>query len=217
MPVNEMESFYAGLPAAAEAFAARAHAAKNQVRKYTGVPYIEHPRAVEELVRSVPHTPVMRAAAFLHDVVEDTDETIDEIRARFGNEVADMVGWLSDVSKPEDGNRARRKQIDREHTAAAPADVKTVKLADLIDNSRTITAHDPNFAKVYMVEKRLLLEVLREGDPTLYQMATAIVEDYFAAEARRMNQQHPGDTADRSFPKWELNRTPDGKMVAPAK
>jgi hypothetical protein len=85
------------------------------------------------------------------------------------------VRWLTDVSRPEDGNREIRKRIDREHTAQAPAIVKTIKLADLIDNSRSIIAHDPDFAHVYLREKRLLLdEALREGDATLWAMADEI-------------------------------------------
>jgi (p)ppGpp synthase/HD superfamily hydrolase len=158
-------------------FATAQHAAIDQRRKYTGEPYIHHPAAVAELVRSVPHTEEMIAAAWLHDTVEDTSATLDEVRARFGDAVAALVEHLTDVSKPEDGNRAQRKAIDLAHTAKASPDAKTVKLADLIDNSRSILERDPEFARVYIEEKRRLLEVLREGDPTLYSMANRIVVD----------------------------------------
>ena len=83
---------------------------------------------------------------------------------------------LTDVSRPEDGNRAARKTLDREHIAKASPQAKTIKIADLIDNSRSIMAHDPQFARVYLAEKRLLLDVLTEGDPTLYAMARRIVD-----------------------------------------
>lgn len=53
---------------------------------------------------------------------------------------------------------------------------KTIKLADLISNSKSICEHDKDFAKVYIKEKELLLEVLTEGDPTLYAQAKDIVE-----------------------------------------
>jgi (p)ppGpp synthase/HD superfamily hydrolase len=155
----------------AKDFATRYHASINQRRKYTGEPYIEHPAAVVELVRSVPHTEEMICAAWLHDTVEDTPCTLDEVERVFGFEVAALVEMLTDVSKPSDGKRAVRKAIDRAHTAKASPQAKTVKLADLIDNSRSITAHDQAFAKVYLVEKALLLEVLREGDATLLAMA----------------------------------------------
>lgn len=157
----------------AREFATSAH--EGQTRKYTGEPYITHPAAVVALLKTVPHTPEMVCAAFLHDVVEDCGVSIDEVRTEFGDEVADLVGWLTDVSKPEDGNRAKRKELDREHTAKAPPAAKTIKLADLIDNSRSIIERDPEFAKVYLEEKRLLLEVLREGDPMLWKIAAGIV------------------------------------------
>jgi len=159
----------------AKAFAARHHQAVGQTRKYTGEPYINHPAAVVELVRSVPHTAEMIAAAWLHDTVEDTNATLDEVRTEFGAAVAELVEMLTDVSQPGDGNRARRKAIDREHTAKASPHAKTVKLADLIDNSRSIIERDPEFAKVYLEEKRLLLEVLKEGEPTLWAKANDIV------------------------------------------
>lgn len=156
----------------ARIFATAAHAAVAQVRKYTGEPYIVHPAEVAGIVDSVEGaTFEMVAAAWLHDVVEDTGVTIETIRAEFGDEVADIVGWLTDVSTPEDGNRAVRKAIDRAHTADAPATAQTIKLADLISNTRSIMAHDEKFAKTYLEEKRLLLSVMTKGDTGL--MATA--------------------------------------------
>jgi (p)ppGpp synthase/HD superfamily hydrolase len=103
---------------------------------------------------------------------------IKEARAKceFGKQVAALVADLTDVSRFEDGNRQARKCIDREHTAKASPDAKTIKLADLIDNTRSIVAHDPDFAKVYLGEKRQLLKVLREGDPVLWKLAFDLVE-----------------------------------------
>lgn len=152
-----------------------------QVRKYTGEPYWRHPEAVAAIVKTVPHTEAMVAAAYLHDVVEDTGCTEAGLRDAFGNAVTDLVMWLTDISRPSDGNREARKAIDREHTAAAPREAKTVKLADLIDNSRSIMKYDPDFARVYLKEKRLLLDyALREGDAILWAQADSIVR---AAEA----------------------------------
>jgi guanosine-3',5'-bis(diphosphate) 3'-pyrophosphohydrolase len=159
----------------ARVFATAAHAAVKQVRKYTFEPYIVHPTEVANIVASVPHTNEMLAAAWLHDTVEDTGVSIVDIQIEFGNEVAALVSWLTDVSKPEDGNRAVRKAIDREHTAMAPAAAQTVKLADLISNSGSIMAHDPAFAKIYLAEKRMLLEVLTRGDAVLMAQARRIV------------------------------------------
>ena len=161
----------------ARVFATAAHAAVAQTRKYTNDPYIVHPAEVVGIVKKVPHTEVMLAAAWLHDVVEDTGVTLETIRVEFGKEVAELVGWLTDVSRPEDGNRAVRKALDRAHTAAAPAAAQTVKLADLISNTRSIVAHDAKFAKVYLEEKRLLLEVITRGDAQLLAEARLSVGD----------------------------------------
>ena len=160
----------------AQVYAMAAHASVQQKRKYTGEPYIVHPSEVASIVASVPgSTPDMVAAAWLHDVIEDTGCTFTDVHMAFGIDIATLVGWLTDVSKPEDGNRAKRKAMDREHTAQAPAEAQTIKLADLISNSRSIMQHDPEFAKTYLEEKRLLLEVLTKGDPGLHAEASKYV------------------------------------------
>lgn len=142
----------------AKLFATKAH--DGQVRKYTGVPYIVHPIEVSEIVARHNGSNEMIAAALLHDVVEDTDVTIDEIRNEFGNAVALLVDDLTDVSKKEDGNRAVRKAMDREHIAKASAAAMVVKAADMISNGKDIKENDPAFAKVYLKEMKALLDVM---------------------------------------------------------
>lgn len=159
------------LPYRAAHFAHAAHAAVGQKRKYTNVPYIEHPFAVARLVLDVTDDESTVAAALLHDTVEDTLITLADIEREFGADVAKLVGWLTDVSQPADGNRAVRKAIDRQHLALADPRAKTVKLADLIDNTRSIVTYDKPFARIYLVEKERLLEVLTEGHPDLYRLA----------------------------------------------
>lgn len=156
-------------------FATKAH--HGQARKYTGEPYIKHPIEVMQIVSTVDHTEEMLAAALMHDCIEDCGITYEEIAREFGVIVAWYVDDLTDVSKPIDGNRQKRKEIDRQHTAQAHENSKTIKLADLISNSRSIVKHDKDFARVYIKEKELLLEVLTEGDSTLYAIAKQIVED----------------------------------------
>jgi len=155
-----------------------AHSAVGQKRKYSGEPYIVHPVEVAEIVESVEHTPEMVAAALLHDVVEDTAVSIEMIQSLFGSTVAHLVGWLTDVSKKSDGNRAKRKAMDRAHTHEAPAQAQTIKLADLISNTSDITKADPNFAVVYMKEKRQLLEGMDKADEKLLQRAWGLVIDW---------------------------------------
>lgn len=159
----------------AKHFAYGAHTGIGQVRKYTLEPYIIHPFAVAALVMSVAgSTSEMIAAAYLHDVVEDTEVTSVKIHEEFGHIIGVMVDMLTNVPKSM-GNRAVRKQMDLERLAAAGPEVQTVKLADLIDNSKDILQHDPSFARVYLEEKKALLEVLTDGDPTLYRLANEYV------------------------------------------
>lgn len=160
----------------ARLFAFTAHNAIGQRRKYTGDPYTVHLERVAALVGSVVEDEAMLAAAYLHDTVEDTETTLEDILSNFGTDVAYLVTYLTDISRPEDGNRKARKRIDREHIAKGDERVHTIKLADLIDNSASIQSHDPRFAKVYMEEKRLLLEVLADGHPDLLARARAIVD-----------------------------------------
>ena len=170
-----------GLIDAAYRFAKIAHG--DQKRKYTGESYIIHPVAVAKIVASVTDGCVEIAAALLHDVIEDTDKTYDDIfNAGFRHLVANLVLEVTDVSKPEDGNRAIRKEIDRQHLAKASPSGQTIKLADLIHNTESIVKYDPGFAQVYMREKQLLLEVLTKGDKTLYKHAQKLVFDYMEGE-----------------------------------
>lgn len=162
---------------AARLFAEKAH--DGQIRKYTGEPYIIHPVAVALLVASIDSDNNMVAAALLHDVVEDTDIKLSVISKEFGADIAYLVEGLTDISIPSDGNRKTRKEIDRAHISKFSPRVKTIKLADLIDNSKSIVKHDPEFAKTYMHEKKAILEVLQDGDTFLFQIASSIVQKYF--------------------------------------
>jgi (p)ppGpp synthase/HD superfamily hydrolase len=155
----------------AREFALQAHRKRDHRRKYSGEPYEVHLIDVANIVASVSdHAPTI-AAAYLHDVVEDTDVTLTEVEAAFGPEVATLVENLTDISRPQDGNRARRKEVDRQHLARARPEAKTVKLADIISNAPDIARHDSGFGRVYIKEAEALLEVLKEGHPELYQRA----------------------------------------------
>lgn len=122
----------------------------------------------------------MICAAYLHDVLEDVAPKNDafgndEIEREFGKEVLELVKWVTDISSMKDGNREKRKKIDRMHIGSAPSEAQTIKLSDLIDNSLTITKYDPDFSKIYLKEKRLLLEVLTKGNKNLWNIANDIL------------------------------------------
>ena len=153
-----------------------AHSAIGQRRKYTGEPYWHHPVHVMEIVRTVPHTPEMLAAALCHDTVEDTELTVDDIREMLGDEVATLVDWLTNQATSADGNRAARKALDRARLAQAPDAAQTIKLADIVSNVSSIATHDPQFGRVYVEEKRQVLAEMTGGAPALRAMAEAVLE-----------------------------------------
>ncbi len=162
---------HADLIERARDYGTRAHQRIDQQRKYTKQPYDVHLKAVSQLLAEVIDDPAVIAAAWLHDTVEDTEATLEDIRNEFGDHVARLVGELTDVSKPSDGNRAVRKAIDRAHLAGASPEAKSVKLADLIDNCRDICTHDKGFCRIYLGEMAALLGVLGDGDPLLLERA----------------------------------------------
>ena len=157
-------------------YASAAHAAVGQMRKYTDEQYIVHPVRVANIVDKFGGTDDMIAAAYLHDVVEDTSVSIADIIAMFGVDVANIVAGLTDVSVPEDGNRAVRKAMDRQHSADASYEAQFVKCADIMDNASDIGDNDPSFNVVYRKEMVLLLEVLDKvkGTP-IYDAAVKAV------------------------------------------
>jgi (p)ppGpp synthase/HD superfamily hydrolase len=163
----------------AEQLARTAH--QGQFRKYTGEPYIVHPEAVANIVASVTDDSVMLAAAWLHDVVEDTSVTIDMIEAGFGPEIASVVADVTNITKKSDGNRQYRKGIEKQHLAGASQKAKTVKLADILHNVPDIIRNDPGFARTYVAEKQAVLEVLIGGDENLYAAAKQIIDGFLAS------------------------------------
>lgn len=147
---------------------------KDQVRKYTGNPYVDHLAEVAGIVGTVlpffspslhDH---MLAVAWLHDSREDQGISREGIEHRFGKIVATGVDWLSDLEK---GNRAARKAASRERLSRAPHWVQTIKCADLISNTSSIVKHDPKFAVTYLQEKRELLAVMNDANPHLWTLA----------------------------------------------
>lgn len=128
-----------------DAYALAVEAHREQRRK-TGEPYIIHPIAVARIVAEeleLGANPVI--AAFLHDVVEDTDYTIEDIRERFGDDVAFLVGV---VTKQKKDKYEKSKQVDnyRQILASVQYDVRAIliKLADRLHNMRTLDSMRPD-------------------------------------------------------------------------
>lgn len=154
-------------------FAVTAHG--DQKRKYTGAPYVTHTQEVADIVRAAGGDDAMVAAAHLHDVIEDTPATIDQVRDEFGDDVAALVLGMTDQVPLSFGNRKARKRAESDRLGAADARVQTIKLADIISNTPSIAEHDPGFARVYLAEMRYLAPLLVRGYVGLQRRAAELL------------------------------------------
>ena len=120
-------------------FAVRAHAGTE--RRGKGFPYIVHPMEAVEIVATMTSDQELLAAAALHDTVEDTDVTVEQIRAEFGDHIALLVASESDIvldSLSDEDSWHIRKQTAIDRLARASYDVKIVALGDKLSNMRAI-------------------------------------------------------------------------------
>ena len=120
-------------------FAVKAH--HNTERRGKGFPYIVHPMEAVEIVATLTTDQELLAAAALHDTIEDTEVTIEQLRAEFGDRVANLVYAESDrftegVSEEDSWHDRKQAAIDR--LAAAPHDAKMVAMGDKLSNMRAI-------------------------------------------------------------------------------
>lgn len=116
-------------------FATRAHSGTE--RRGKAYPYIIHPMEAVTIVASFTNDPEMLAAALLHDTVEDTGVTIDQIREEFGDRVADLV--QHETAPLPDGTPWRiGKEAQIAQLANAPYNSKVVAMGDKLSNMRTL-------------------------------------------------------------------------------
>lgn len=139
---------------------------KGQTRKYTGEAYFTHCEAVAELVEdfyvnvlktSAPEEVI--AAAFLHDVVEDTDATFDMVMDICGEETTRLIYYLT---KPPAfaGNRAHRKLIYNSKLALAPEAAQIIKFFDMLHNHSSIKEYDPSLWSTWKEETKRALTAM---------------------------------------------------------
>ncbi|MBI5715781.1 MAG: bifunctional (p)ppGpp synthetase/guanosine-3',5'-bis(diphosphate) 3'-pyrophosphohydrolase [Chloroflexi bacterium] len=153
-------------------FAAVAH--QNQKRKATNIPYIVHPVGVMLiLIEFGENDPELLAAALLHDTVEDSGATHDQIRKEFGDRVAEIVAGCSEPDK--DDTWENRKNHTIHYIKGAPRHIQLVSAADKLHNLRSMTKdHETMGDKVWARFKRgkddiawyyrSVLASLREGE-----------------------------------------------------
>ena len=153
----------------ARKFAERAH--KDQKRKYTGEPYFVHLDEVAKLCARHGMSKRARAAAYLHDVIEDQPVTYEQLFVEFGADIADLVHELTNVPATKATNRTQRSQFNLDRLAKASSEAQSIKCADLISNTASIARHDVNFARSYLPEKRATLTILTRAKPELLVLA----------------------------------------------
>jgi len=160
----------------AQNWAAKGHL--HQRRKFSNLPYIVHPEAVAEIISQVTDNEEVIAAAWMHDIIEDTPTTFEDIVQGFNFRVAELVNGVSKISKKGDGNRISRVIDDVYHYGAAPKWAKAIKIADAIHNVPLMIRDDPIFAPRYVAEKKLLIHHIHDGHPLLASILYHIIEEY---------------------------------------
>ena len=162
-------------------FAVRAHSGTE--RRGKGYPYIVHPLEAVEIVATITSDQELLAAAALHDTVEDTDVTLEQIRAEFGDRVAALVADESDTMPEglsEEESWHARKQASIDKLSQAGRDTKIVALGDKLSNMRAI-------ARDYAIKGDELWSIFHSKDPKEHEwryrgLADALreLEDTFA-------------------------------------
>ena len=140
-------------------FAVRAHSGTE--RRGKGFPYIVHPLEAVEIVATITPDQELLAAAALHDTVEDTGVTVEQLRAEFGDRVASIVADESDRFTPgvsEEDSWHERKQAAIDRLARASREAKIVALGDKLSNMRAI-------ARDYAVMGDKLWSIFHTTDP----------------------------------------------------
>ena len=174
-------------------FAVRAHAGTE--RRGKGYPYIVHPMEAVEIVATMTADQELLAAAALHDTVEDTEVTVEQLRAEFGERIASLVAEESDAipeGMTEEGSWHQRKQAAIDRLSKASHDAKMVALGDKLSNMRAIArdyaelgdtlwnrfhAKDP---KDHEWRFRALADALRElSDTFAYQEFERLINQVF--------------------------------------
>ncbi|MCQ2068486.1 MAG: HD domain-containing protein [Bacteroidaceae bacterium] len=144
-------------------FAVRAHAGTE--RRGKGFPYIVHPMEAVSIAATITPDQEILAAAALHDTVEDTDVTVDQIRSEFGERIASLVAAETDAvmeGKSENETWHERKQAAIDRLARVSRDAKIVAMGDKLSNMRAI-------ARDYAIQGDALWNLFHVNDPSEHE------------------------------------------------
>lgn len=173
---------------AARDLAERAHAGQE---RRGGGPYIAHPLAVAEAVAEATQDEEVLCAALLHDVVEDSAVSLDDITRLFGRRVAGIVGELTDPPDWDDLDTLGRKACQREAFRDASTEAKIIKIADQWSNVADLalgTSGDTvAFLDGYLATSRAVVEVCRDAAPQLAERFDAAARDLQGLIEERRN------------------------------
>lgn len=156
----------------AENLAVSMHAGQERL---TGGPYINHCRQVARNAEDLGMPPELIAAAWLHDIVEDTPMTLDQIHESFPLATAAAVEYMTDVYVPGSlgWSRFRRKKAEADRLARGTAPHQTLKLCDVASNSSDLpelAKIRPVFVITYVQEIDYLLDVLTDADSKVWNV-----------------------------------------------
>ena len=149
---------------------------EGQLRAYSYLPYFSHPKYVAEIIKQLTKSDILTASALLHDVVEDTETTIEEIDKQFGKEVAALVDELT--NKPSERGDREKKEYMYEKIRTLSHDAFTIKLAVRFHNILFLetdcrTNEQFSFLKWYYENTVFILKGI-ESDRTLCHVQKAI-------------------------------------------
>ena len=168
---------------AAELYATAAHAAAGNKRRHTGDPYIVHPKAVvDELCLHWNHnglhvTSAMISAAWLHDVVEDTKVTVEDLIVQFGQPIG---GLVAELTKSQDKSKSKlvRTNIEAERLRSISPDAQNIKCCDIISNLRDFVIQgDDEQTQRYMHKVTKYLNCMVDADQNLRMFVSNLLID----------------------------------------
>ena len=167
-------------------FADQAHG--DQLRKYSGERYIVHPVRVMKICETFHDQLDILAAALLHDVLEDTPVTHQEMKrflesvmtAELAASTLHLVVELTDVYTKKAFpalRRLARKELEIKRLSLISTEAQTIKYADVMDNTKDLLVNDPDFAIVYLRESSQLLKQMTRGNQVLYRQVVSLVKE----------------------------------------
>jgi (p)ppGpp synthase/HD superfamily hydrolase len=177
----------------------RGHAIAFLLDAYDGVPTppgkgVPHAQAVADVLRDAGYALEVQVAALLHDVVEDTDRSVDDVHEQFGDRVADRVAQLTEDDRIREYARRKRALRQQLHAAGSPA--LDIALADKIATLRHALLTDTRVRKRKLSHYRAVLDLGRDAD-IAHDLSNQVEELLSEAEARfstSLSVEHGDDT-----------------------